>query len=247
MIGFFFRKASRARIKEKEYEFAAQHLGAEVQYTGRAPRAGPPASRHPSESIHAAPTDPEGNAGGVRRSAPGSRALARSHDRAHVAGQRARRRSLRAAPPSGSPKSGGSAMRAPVLLVLVASLGACATAGTAWVNQPLEGSEESPDERLLDTRAELPSRRSPCPSAGALRRPNLAPSARHRRPRATARPRARLRVRRPVRAATWPAPGRRGQDDRHVPQHVLRLPERVRFRRCERRREGTEVQRPSPR
>lgn len=36
MIGFFFRKASRARIKEKEYEFAAQHLGAEVQYTGRA-------------------------------------------------------------------------------------------------------------------------------------------------------------------------------------------------------------------
>ncbi len=36
MIGFFFRKASRARIKEKEYEFAAEHLGAKVQYTGRA-------------------------------------------------------------------------------------------------------------------------------------------------------------------------------------------------------------------
>jgi truncated hemoglobin YjbI len=36
MIGFFFRKASRARIKEKEYEFAAEHLGARVRYTGRA-------------------------------------------------------------------------------------------------------------------------------------------------------------------------------------------------------------------
>jgi hemoglobin len=36
MIGFFFRRASRARIKEKEYEFAAEHLGAKVQYTGRA-------------------------------------------------------------------------------------------------------------------------------------------------------------------------------------------------------------------
>jgi truncated hemoglobin YjbI len=35
MIGFFFRRASRARIKEKEYEFAAQHLGANVEYTGR--------------------------------------------------------------------------------------------------------------------------------------------------------------------------------------------------------------------
>lgn len=36
MIGFFFRRSSRARIKEKEYEFAAEHLGAKVQYTGRA-------------------------------------------------------------------------------------------------------------------------------------------------------------------------------------------------------------------
>lgn len=35
MIGFFFRKASRERIKEKEYELAAQHLVADVQYTGR--------------------------------------------------------------------------------------------------------------------------------------------------------------------------------------------------------------------
>ena len=35
MIGFFFRNASRERIKAKEYEFAAQHLGAGVAYTGR--------------------------------------------------------------------------------------------------------------------------------------------------------------------------------------------------------------------
>jgi truncated hemoglobin YjbI len=35
MIGFFFRKASRDRVKEKEYELAAQHLGAAVEYTGR--------------------------------------------------------------------------------------------------------------------------------------------------------------------------------------------------------------------
>lgn len=35
MIGFFFASASRERIKEKEYEFAAAHLGAPVEYTGR--------------------------------------------------------------------------------------------------------------------------------------------------------------------------------------------------------------------
>jgi hemoglobin len=35
MIGFFFRNASRERLKEKEYEFAARHLGAEIPYTGR--------------------------------------------------------------------------------------------------------------------------------------------------------------------------------------------------------------------
>ena len=35
MIGFHFRDASRARIQAKEYEFAAQHLGAGVAYTGR--------------------------------------------------------------------------------------------------------------------------------------------------------------------------------------------------------------------
>jgi hemoglobin len=35
MIGFFFRNAQRERIKQKEYEFAAQHLGAGTPYTGR--------------------------------------------------------------------------------------------------------------------------------------------------------------------------------------------------------------------
>lgn len=35
MIGFFFRNARRERIKQKEYEFAAHHLGADVPYTGR--------------------------------------------------------------------------------------------------------------------------------------------------------------------------------------------------------------------
>lgn len=35
MIGFFFARASRQRIKEKEYEHAAEHLGGGVIYTGR--------------------------------------------------------------------------------------------------------------------------------------------------------------------------------------------------------------------
>ena len=35
MIGFHFRKANRRRIAEKEYEHAAEHLGAGVQYSGR--------------------------------------------------------------------------------------------------------------------------------------------------------------------------------------------------------------------
>jgi hemoglobin len=35
MIGFFFRTAQRERIKQKEYEHAAEHLGAAVTYTGR--------------------------------------------------------------------------------------------------------------------------------------------------------------------------------------------------------------------
>ncbi|RYZ04782.1 MAG: group 1 truncated hemoglobin [Myxococcales bacterium] len=36
MIGFFFRNARRERVKAKEYEFAARHLGADIPYTGRA-------------------------------------------------------------------------------------------------------------------------------------------------------------------------------------------------------------------
>ena len=35
MIGFFFRNARKERIKQKEYEHAAQHLGAPIAYTGR--------------------------------------------------------------------------------------------------------------------------------------------------------------------------------------------------------------------
>ncbi len=35
MIGYLFRAADRERVKAKEYEFAARHLGAEVTYTGR--------------------------------------------------------------------------------------------------------------------------------------------------------------------------------------------------------------------
>ena len=35
LIGFHFAKANRARIKAKEYEFAAAHLGGDVEYTGR--------------------------------------------------------------------------------------------------------------------------------------------------------------------------------------------------------------------
>lgn len=39
MIGFHFRAADRARVKAKEYEHAARHLGAPVPYTGRPLRA----------------------------------------------------------------------------------------------------------------------------------------------------------------------------------------------------------------
>ena len=35
MIGFFFRRTNRQRLRAKEYEFAAQHLGAGSVYTGR--------------------------------------------------------------------------------------------------------------------------------------------------------------------------------------------------------------------
>jgi len=35
MIGYLFRAADRQRVKDKEFEFAARHLGAPVEYTGR--------------------------------------------------------------------------------------------------------------------------------------------------------------------------------------------------------------------
>jgi hemoglobin len=35
MIGYLFRAADRERVKAKEFEFAAHHLGAAVEYTGR--------------------------------------------------------------------------------------------------------------------------------------------------------------------------------------------------------------------
>jgi hemoglobin len=35
MIGFFFAKVNKERLKEMEYQFAAQHLGASLGYTGR--------------------------------------------------------------------------------------------------------------------------------------------------------------------------------------------------------------------
>ena len=35
MIGFFFHNARKERIKQKEYEHAAEHLGACTPYTGR--------------------------------------------------------------------------------------------------------------------------------------------------------------------------------------------------------------------
>jgi hemoglobin len=35
MIGFFFRRASRERIEEMEYQHAAEHLGGPIAYGGR--------------------------------------------------------------------------------------------------------------------------------------------------------------------------------------------------------------------
>jgi hemoglobin len=35
MIGYLFRAADSERVKAKEYEFAARHLGGQVSYTGR--------------------------------------------------------------------------------------------------------------------------------------------------------------------------------------------------------------------
>ena len=36
MIGFLFTRAERGRIKRLEYEHAAKHLGAPIEYSGRA-------------------------------------------------------------------------------------------------------------------------------------------------------------------------------------------------------------------
>jgi hemoglobin len=46
MIGFFFGRADKERIKDKEFEFAARHLGAPIEYTGR-----PLASAHAAHRI----------------------------------------------------------------------------------------------------------------------------------------------------------------------------------------------------
>jgi hemoglobin len=35
MIGYLFRAADRARVKQKEFEHAAEHLGGPIAYTGR--------------------------------------------------------------------------------------------------------------------------------------------------------------------------------------------------------------------
>jgi hemoglobin len=35
MIGFFFRSVARERLKELEFQHAAQHLGAAIEYRGR--------------------------------------------------------------------------------------------------------------------------------------------------------------------------------------------------------------------
>lgn len=35
MIGFFFRDVDHAVLKQREFEFAARHLGANIEYTGR--------------------------------------------------------------------------------------------------------------------------------------------------------------------------------------------------------------------
>ena len=35
MIGFFFARVNKERLKQLEYEFAAEHLGANVVYSGR--------------------------------------------------------------------------------------------------------------------------------------------------------------------------------------------------------------------
>jgi hemoglobin len=35
MIGFFFARVNRDRLKQREFELAAEHLGSDIRYTGR--------------------------------------------------------------------------------------------------------------------------------------------------------------------------------------------------------------------
>lgn len=46
MIGFLFRRVDRQRLKDKEFEFAAKHLGAPISYSGE-----PLQSAHRKHSI----------------------------------------------------------------------------------------------------------------------------------------------------------------------------------------------------
>ena len=79
MIGYLFRAADRERVKAKEYEFAARHLGAPVPYTGR-----PIAEAHRAHRITGGQfmrrlQIPEGNLGRISGPARGERALDRAH------------------------------------------------------------------------------------------------------------------------------------------------------------------------
>ena len=49
LIGYLFRAADRVRVKEKEFEHAAEHLGGPIAYTGR-----PLAAAHASHRIRGA-------------------------------------------------------------------------------------------------------------------------------------------------------------------------------------------------
>ena len=53
MIGFFFRNADRRRIKELEYQHAAEHLGGPVRYRGPAARRGPCSAPHHGRAVRA--------------------------------------------------------------------------------------------------------------------------------------------------------------------------------------------------
>jgi hemoglobin len=50
MIGFMFEGVDRERLVQREYEFSARHLGADVVYTGRTMRAAH--AKHPIRRGH---------------------------------------------------------------------------------------------------------------------------------------------------------------------------------------------------